>query len=101
VFENTGCTTYVLPTETCYPPKPYRARPWRLIAYTTCHAGHGLATGVLSVGHRIADYVLEEHREHTAGLLVDETVDALHATATTSQSADGGLGDTLDVVAQR
>jgi hypothetical protein len=63
------------------------------------HRGHSLATGVLGVGYRITDHVLEEHLEHTAGLLVDETRDALHA-ATTSQTADSGLGDALDVVAQ-
>ena len=59
----------------------------------------GLAAGVLGVGDRVADHVLEEHLEHTAGLLVDEPGDALD-TAAASQAPDGGLGDTLDVVAQ-
>jgi DNA-binding MurR/RpiR family transcriptional regulator len=44
-------------------------------------------------------YVLKEDLEHTAGLLVDEARDTLH-TATTSEAADGGLGDALDVVAK-
>ena len=63
------------------------------------HGGHGLAAGVLGVGHGVTDHVLEEHLEDRAGLLVDEAGDALD-TATASQTADRGLGDALDVVAQ-
>ena len=37
--------------------------------------------------------VLEEDLENTTGLFVDETRDTLH-TATTSETADGGLSDT-------
>ncbi|KAG7261802.1 hypothetical protein CRUP_037408, partial [Coryphaenoides rupestris] len=47
----------------------------------------------------IADHVLQEHLEDTAGLLVDQTGDTLHSAAT-SQAADGGLGDALDVVTE-
>ena len=61
--------------------------------------GDGLAASVLGVGDGITDDVLQEHLEHTTGLLVDEARDALD-TATASQTADGGLGDALDVVAQ-
>jgi hypothetical protein len=53
-------------------------------------SSHGLATGVLSVGHGITHDVLEEHLEDTAGLLVDETGDTLD-TATASQTTDCGL----------
>ena len=63
------------------------------------HGGHGLAAGVLSVGHGVADDVLEEDLEDRAGLLVDEARDSLHAT-TARETADGGLGNALDVVAQ-
>lgn len=63
------------------------------------HGRHGLAAGVLGVGHGITDDVLEEHLEDTAGLLVDESRDTFDAT-TACQTADGGLGDSLDVVAQ-
>jgi hypothetical protein len=63
------------------------------------HGGNGLAAGVLGVGNGIADDVLEEHLEDRASLLVDEARDTLHAT-TTSETADSGLGDALDVVAQ-
>ena len=63
------------------------------------HGGDGLAAGVLGVGHGVTDDVLEEHLEHTAGLLVDEAGDALDTT-TACEAADGGLGDTLDVVAK-
>ena len=39
------------------------------------------------------------HLEDTAGLLVDETADALDST-TAGQTADGWLGDSLDVFTQ-
>jgi hypothetical protein len=54
---------------------------------------------VLGVGDGVANDVLQEDLEDTAGLLVDETGDTLD-TPTTSQAADGGLGDALDVVAK-
>ena len=60
---------------------------------------HGLAASVLRVRHGVADDVLQEHLQHAARLLVDEARDTLHA-ATASQTADGRLGDALDVVAQ-
>ena len=61
--------------------------------------GDGLAAGVLRVGHGVTDDVLQEHLEDTAGLLVDEARDTLDS-STTSQTPDGGLGDSLDVVTQ-
>ena len=63
------------------------------------HGGHRLPLGVLRVRDGIADHVLQEHLEHPASLLVDQTRDPLHA-ATASQTADGGLGDSLDVIAE-
>ena len=63
------------------------------------HGGDGLPASVLGVGDGITDHVLKEHLEDGAGLLVDEARDALD-TATASQTADGGLGDALDVVAE-
>ena len=63
------------------------------------HGGHSLPAGVLSVGYGVADDVLQEHLQNTAGLFVDETADALYTT-TASQPTDGRLGDALDVVAQ-
>ena len=59
--------------------------------------GDGLALGVLSVGDSVADDTLEEGLENTASLLVDHGRDTLDTT-TTSETADSGLGDTLDVV---
>ena len=61
------------------------------------HGGDGLPAGVLGVRDRIADDVLKENLEHTAGLLIDEAADALDAT-TTGETADSRLGDPLDVV---
>ena len=63
------------------------------------HGGDGLAAGVLGVGDRVADHGLKEDLEDTAGLLVDEAADALDTTAA-CETADGGLGDALDVVAK-
>ena len=63
------------------------------------HGGDGFPLGVLGVGDSITDDVLQEDLEDSTSLLVDETGDTLHST-TTSQTTDGGLGDTLDVVTQ-
>ena len=63
------------------------------------HGGDGLSLGVLGVGDCVADDVLQEGLEDSAGLLVDEARDSLHA-ATAGQTTDGGLGDALDVVAK-
>jgi hypothetical protein len=54
---------------------------------------------VLSVGDGITDDTLEEGLEDTTGLLVDHSGDTLDTT-TTGETADSGLGDTLDVVTQ-
>lgn len=45
----------------------------------------------------ITDDTLKEGLQDTSGLLVDHGRDTLDTT-TTSETADGGLGDTLDVV---
>ena len=63
------------------------------------HGGDRLSLGVLAVRDGVTDHVLKEHLEDTTGLLVDEAGDTLHST-TTSQTADRGLGDALDVVTQ-
>ena len=61
------------------------------------HGGDSLPLGVLGVGDGITDDVLKENLEDTTGLLVNKTRDALH-TATTSETTDSGLRDTLDVI---
>ena len=63
------------------------------------HGRNGLPLGVLGVGDGVTDHVLKEHLQDTAGLLVDQPGDTLHA-ATASQTANGGLGDSLDVIAE-
>ena len=63
------------------------------------HSGDSLTTSMLGVSDRVTDDVLKEDLEHTTGLLVDETGDTLDTT-TTGETADSGLGDTLDVVAK-
>lgn len=63
------------------------------------HGSDSLSLGMLGVGDGITDNVLEEHLENTTCLLVDEARDTFHST-TTSQTSDGRLGDTLDVISQ-
>jgi hypothetical protein len=49
---------------------------------------------VLGVGNRVADDVLEEDLEDTAGFFIDETRDTLDTT-TASETTNSGLGDTF------
>jgi hypothetical protein len=58
-----------------------------------------LVVAYLGVGDGVTDDGLKERLEHTTGLLVDHGRDTLDTT-TASETADGRLGDTLDVVAQ-
>ena len=63
------------------------------------HGGDGLPLGVFAVGDGISDDVLKEKLEYATNLLVDEARDTLHSTSP-GQTADGRLGDALDVVTQ-
>ncbi len=63
------------------------------------HGGDGLPLGVLGVGDGIPDHVLKEDLEDATGLLVDEAGDPLDSSPP-RHTADGGLGDALDVVPQ-
>ena len=56
-----------------------------------------LPLGVFSVCDSITNDTLKEGLEYTTGLLVDHGRDTLD-TATTSETTDSGLRDTLDVV---
>ena len=57
------------------------------------------AQEALQKGDSGATHVFEEDLKDTTSLLVNETRDTLHTT-TTSEAANGGLCDTLDVVAK-
>lgn len=61
------------------------------------HGCHGLALGVLGVGDGITDDVLQEDLEDSTSLFVDQTRDTLDTTSA-SETADGRLRDTLDVI---
>ena len=63
------------------------------------HGGDGFPLGVFGVGDSIPDHVLKEDLEDATGLLVDEAGDPLDSSPP-RQTADGGLGDALDVVPQ-
>merc|ERR1719356_288026 len=54
---------------------------------------------MLRVGNRVAQHVLQEGFQDTAGFLVDESADALHTT-TTGQAPNSWLCDSLDAFAE-
>merc|ERR1712010_391570 len=58
-------------------------------------SGDGLSLGVLGVDNGVADDVLEEGAEDSAGLLIDVRRDTLDSTSA-CQSADSRLGDAED-----
>ena len=64
------------------------------------HGSDSLPLEVLGVGDGIPDHVLKEHLENATSLLIDEARDPLNSSPP-RQTADGGLGDALDVVSQR
>ena len=57
--------------------------------------GDGLSLGVLGVGDRVSDDVLEEASEDNSGLVVDEGADSLDSTSS-GESSNSGLGDSED-----
>ena len=61
------------------------------------HGCDSLSLGVLGVGNGITNDVFQENLEDTTGFFVDQARDTLDTT-TTSQTADSGLCDTLDVI---
>ena len=63
------------------------------------HGCDSLSASVLGVSDGVADDVLEEDLEDTSSLFVDGTRDTLD-TSSSGESADGRLGDTLDVIAK-
>ena len=61
------------------------------------HGSDSLTVSMISVGVRVTDDVLKEDLEHTTGIFIDETGNIIDTTMT-SDAADGGLGDALDVI---
>lgn len=60
-------------------------------------SSHSLPSSVFSVGHCVSDDVFEENLEHISGFVVDQATNPLDTTAS-CESADGRLGDALDVL---
>ena len=83
----------------CLTTKAVQGATLTLQGIDNVHCGHGLALGMFGVGDGITDHILQEDLENPAGLLIDETRDSLHTT-TAGETTDGGLGDSLDVIAQ-
>ena len=63
------------------------------------HSSDSSSLSMFSVSDSIANHVLQKHLENTTSLFVNETRDTLHTT-TASETADSGLGYTLDVISQ-
>lgn len=63
------------------------------------HGSDGFSLGVLTVRDRVADNVLQENFENSAGFFVDETGDTLDSSAA-GQPTYGRFCDALDVVAK-
>merc|ERR1719320_2361955 len=63
------------------------------------HGGDGLPLGVLSVGDRVPDHILQEDLQNTSCLLVDQSRDSLDASPS-CQPSYGRLGNALDVIPQ-
>lgn len=63
------------------------------------HGGDSLSPGVFRVSNSVSDDILEKQLQNSASFFIDETSNALDTTAT-SQSADSGLCDALDVVSE-
>lgn len=89
----TGVVPYFLTAETVQG----TSLSFKCIHYV--HGSHGLPLGVLGVSDGVTDNVFQENFENTTSLFVDQTRNALH-TATSCQTTDGGLRDTLDVIAE-
>ena len=63
------------------------------------HGGDSLSLGVLAVGDSITDDVLKEHLQDSTGFLVDQSGDSLDSSSS-GETANGWLGDTLDVISE-
>ncbi|XP_065081186.1 uncharacterized protein LOC135703789 [Ochlerotatus camptorhynchus] len=76
-----------------------RSAPLTLQSVDNVHGRDGFTLGMFSVGDGIPDHIFKENLQNTSGFLVNQTRDTLDTT-TTSQTTDGGLGNTLDVITQ-
>jgi hypothetical protein len=61
------------------------------------HGSDSLPLGMLSVSDSITNHILQEDLEHGTGLFINQTRDTLDTT-TTSQTTNGGFGDSLNVI---
>ena len=59
--------------------------------------GDRLSARMLRVGHSVADHVLEEDLENASSLFVDESTNTLDS-ASSRETTNRGLGDSLDVI---
>jgi hypothetical protein len=85
--------------ERCLTSETVKGLALTLESVDNIHGGDSLTTGVLSVGDRVTDNVLEENLEDSTSLFVDETGDTLDTT-TSCKTTDSRLGDSLDIVAK-
>ena len=61
------------------------------------HSSYSLTTSVLSVGNSITDDIFKEDLQHSSSFFIDGSRNTLDS-STTSETTNGRLGDTLDVI---
>ena len=73
--------------------------PLALESVDDVHGSDSLPLGVFGVSDGITDNILQEHFQYTTSLFVYQAGDTLD-TSPTSETTDGWLGNTLDVVTE-
>ena len=94
-----GGNSCILVTVSSSPAETVEGAALSLEGVDDVEGGDGLSLGVLGVDNGVADNVLEEASEDSAGLLIDVGRDSLHTTSS-CKSADSRLGNTLNVITQ-
>ena len=81
------------------PAKAVEGAPLPLESVDNVHGSDGLAFGMLTVCHCIANDIFQENLQHPSGLFVDEARNSLDSSSS-CKSSDGWFGDALDVITQ-
>jgi hypothetical protein len=82
---------------TCLSTKAVESLALTLESIDDVHGSDSLTTSMLGVGDGITDNVLKEDLQDTTSLFVDQSRNTLDTT-TTSETANSGLGNALDVI---
>jgi hypothetical protein len=91
------CTIEQQHEMTCLSTKAIKSLALTLESIDDIHGSDSLTTSMLGVGDGITNDVLKEDLQNTTSLFVDQSRNTLDTT-TTSETANSGLGNALDVV---